>query len=287
MGGFANGRIPLSQLVHLGGEHYLPPGTAARWKWLQRVAYEKYGVWLNITVGWNAYRPFDVQVTYKRQYGNMAATPGLSSHGGTFGGRVVFAIDVNNWAALGWDRFVAVCRLAGFTVDFVSPREQWHIGDFNDGWVAPAGASTTPTIKPETTRKRRRETMIHAAWRADNGTIAVQCRPGGRLTLIGDPIEWAGISAGSGAGYQQVSNDHLQGLIRRFGEIAWPKYDGGTNAEHVQIVAPLDGGSSRYLAYAEEIWPISSTDTLAKVMEQGLAVVLLPQKVIDARLRTS
>lgn len=285
MGGFANGRIPLSLLVHLGGEHYLPPGTAARWKWLQRVAYEKYGVWLIITVGWNAYRPYDVQVDYKRWYGIMAAEPGKSSHGGTYGGRIVFAVDVNNWAALGWDRFVALCRLAGFTVDFVSPREQWHIGDFNDGWVVPAGASTTPTIKPETTRKRRRETMIHAAWRATNGTIAVQCRPNGRLTLIEDPIEWAGISAGSGAAYYDVTGDHLNALMQRFGTIAWPNYDSGTTADNVQVIAPLEGGASRYFAYAEEIWPIASTDTLAKVLGQGAAVVLLPQQVIDARLR--
>lgn len=285
MAGYANGRIPLGRLVHLGGEHYLPPGTAARWKWLQRVAHEKYGVWLNITVGWNAYRPFDVQVDYKRRYGNMAAEPGKSSHGGTFGGRIVFAADVNNWAALGWDRFVAVCRLAGFTVDFVSPREQWHIGDFNDGWAIPAGSETTPTIKPETTRQRRRQTMIHAAWRDENGTIAVQCRPGGRITVLQDPIEWAGISGGSGAGYFQTSNAALQTIIQRYGEIPWPAFDAGTNAEHVQIIAPLEGGDSRYLAYADEIWPITSTHALGEVMEQGLAVVLLPQKVIDSRLK--
>ncbi|MEA1264149.1 hypothetical protein MicroSTF_13990 [Microbacterium sp. STF-2] len=283
---YGNGRIPLDRLVHLGGEHYLPPGTAARWKWLQRVAHEKYGVWLIITVGWNAYRPLDVQVTYKRLYGNMAAEPGKSSHGGTFGGRIVFAVDVNNWAALGWDRFVALCRLAGFTVDFVSPREQWHIGDFNDGWAVPAGSETTPTIKPETTRKRRRETMIHAAWRDTNGTIGVQCRPNGRITLIGDPIEWAGISAGSGASFYQVGNDHLQGLIRRFGTIPWPNYDDGTTTQHVQVVAPLDGGPSRYLAFGDDLWPISGTDALAKVMEQGVAVVMLPADVIKARLKS-
>lgn len=287
MSGYANGRIPLGELVHLGGSHYLPPGTAARWRWLQRAAQEKYGVLLVITAGWNAYRPYEIQVQYKRDLGIMAAEPGKSSHGGTYRGQIVFAIDVNNWAVLGWDRFAALCRLAGFTVDFVSPREQWHIGDFNNGWVIPAGAESTPTVNHETTRQRRRETMIHAAWRDQNGTIAVQCRPGGRITVLQDPIEWAGISGGSGAGFFQTTNDALRALIQRYGEIKWPNFDTGLNADHVQVVAPLDGGPSRYLAYGEDIWPIASTDTLSKVMEQGVAVVLLPQKVIDARLRTS
>lgn len=281
---YANGRIPLWRLEHLGGEHYLPPGTAARWRWLQKVAWEKYGVWLVITVGWNAYRPYDVQVTYRRDLGIWAAVPGKSSHGGTFQGREVFAIDVNNWAVLGWDRFSALCRLAGFTVNFVTPQELWHIGDFNNAWVVPAGASSTPTVNKETTRKRRRETMIHAAWRDDNGTIAVQCRPGGRITLLGDPIEWAGISAGSGAGYMQVSNGSLQGLIQRYGEVKWPNFDDGTNAQHVSLVAPLDGGPSRYVSFGDDIWPIASTDTLAKLQVQGVGVLMLPQNVIDARL---
>lgn len=150
---YANGRIPLILLVHLGGDHYLPPGTAARWKWLQRIAWEKYGVWLVITPGWNAYRPYDVQVDYKRRLGSLAAAAGFSTHGGFVKGQVVFAIDVHNWAALGWARFSALCRLAGFTVNFVSPEELWHIGDFNDGWVVPAGAGSTPVINKDTTRQ--------------------------------------------------------------------------------------------------------------------------------------
>ncbi|MGI0521775.1 hypothetical protein ABY45_14460 [Microbacterium maritypicum] len=153
----ANGRIPLGQLVHLGGDHYLPPGTAARWRWLQRLCWEKYGIWLVITAGWNGYRPFDIQVIYRRDLGIMAALPGFSTHGGIVNGRVVFAIDVANWALLGWARFAALCRLAGFTVDFVKPQELWHIGDFNDGWVIPAGAATIPPVNPQTTRRTIQE----------------------------------------------------------------------------------------------------------------------------------
>lgn len=150
---YANGRVPLTALVHLGGDHYLPAGTTARWQWLQRTAYEKYGVWLTITAGWNAYRPYDVQVDYKRRYGNMAAEPGKSSHGGIYGGRNVFAVDVFNWSALGFARFAALCRLAGFATNFVTPEELWHIGDQNDPWAAPGFASSTPAINPATTRQ--------------------------------------------------------------------------------------------------------------------------------------
>ena len=149
MGGFGNGRYPLSMMVHLGGLHYLPPGTAARWRWLVQQAFEKYGVILIITAGWNGYRPFDIQVQYKKDLGVWAAAPGYSSHGLIYLGKQVAAVDVHNWGVLGWARFKALCRLAGFTVDFVSPQELWHIGDFNDIWTVPAFTrQATPVWKP-------------------------------------------------------------------------------------------------------------------------------------------
>ncbi|QNA93270.1 MULTISPECIES: hypothetical protein [unclassified Microbacterium] len=146
MGSYTNGRFPLTMMVKLGDKHYLPAGTAARWRWLQRQAWEKYRVWLIITPGWNAYRPYNIQVEYREDLGIWAAVPGWSSHGLIYQGRSCAAIDVANWGDLGWARFKALCRLAGFTVDFVSPQELWHIGDFNDIWAVPAFAATP--IKP-------------------------------------------------------------------------------------------------------------------------------------------
>lgn len=153
---FRNGEIPLNQMVHLGGDHWLPAATAARWRELQRLAWEKYRVWLQITPGWNAYRPISVQRDYKRRFGNRAAAPGYSSHGGGYRGRDMMAIDVNNWSALGWGRFDALCRIVGFWTDFVSPTERWHIGDPNP-WVMPVfvaipikpAAPAKPKPKPE------------------------------------------------------------------------------------------------------------------------------------------
>lgn len=151
---FANGRIPESRLIALGRgrnsdgtwKHLAPPGTAARWNWLVATARAKYGVGLRVTPGWNLFRPFDVQVLYRARLGMMAAQPGFSSHGGIFQGRDCMAIDVQNWGDLApgnsftaWARFIALCRMAGFRVDFVKPRETWHVGDF-DPWRVPDAA---------------------------------------------------------------------------------------------------------------------------------------------------
>lgn len=158
---YPNGRIPLELLVHLGGDHYLPPGTAARWQWMVAATREKYGVTLRITKGPNAYRWYEAQVEAKQEATadgrpQDAAAPGFSSHGGLFEGREVMAIDVANWQDLGstpggkdaWGRFAALCRLAGFTTLYFD-WEPWHIVDQNDVWTVPAGmAGKTPQTKP-------------------------------------------------------------------------------------------------------------------------------------------
>lgn len=141
---YGNGEFPEHLFESLGSgwdqdgewKHLAPPGTAARWRWMVAQARAKYGVTLRITPGWNAYRPLRMQHIYRARLGVWAAVPGTSSHGGRYQGRDCFAIDVNNWGDLGWTRFSALCRLAGFTTDFVSPQELWHIGDF-DPWHVP------------------------------------------------------------------------------------------------------------------------------------------------------
>lgn len=154
---YANGRIPLDLLVHLGGQVYLPPGTAARWRWVVAEGKRRWGVTFYITGpssrgwdGWNGYRPYDIQVKYKNAFGNMAASPGTSSHGGFYRGQEVFAVDVANWNAVTWSRFSGLMAEAGLRTNFVSPEERWHVGDFNNPWVVPsfAGASPAPVPPP-------------------------------------------------------------------------------------------------------------------------------------------
>lgn len=155
-----NGRLDESKMIRLGTGvdkygrwyHLAPPGTAARLTELQRLAVSKYGVRLVVTPGWNIYRPLRIQRLYRAELGNMAAIPGSSSHGGTYGNRISMAADIQNWRDLGntqaqaWARFKALCRIVGFTVDFVKPQELWHVGDF-DPWTVPKFANDGK-IKP-------------------------------------------------------------------------------------------------------------------------------------------
>lgn len=151
---YRNGEAPLHEMVKLGDKHYLPHGTAARWREMQRLAWEKYGVWLEITPGWNGYRPLHIQYEYRAELGVWAAVPGYSSHGLTFNGQDMAAIDVNNWrslapgnSSLAWARFVALCRIVGFITNFVSPEELWHIGDPNP-FSIPAFADISINPRP-------------------------------------------------------------------------------------------------------------------------------------------
>lgn len=147
---YSNGRFPLNLFVHRGGNIYLSPSLNARWDEAVRRGVEQYGVRLYITGdidglgGWNGYRPYDAQVKYRIRYGQGAAEPGKSSHGGNYRGRESFALDVANWSslapgneALAWSRFVGLMTGVGLTVNFVTPKELWHVGDFNNAWVAP------------------------------------------------------------------------------------------------------------------------------------------------------
>lgn len=140
---YANGRIPLDQLVLLNWghnedgywEHRLPEGTLQRWENLVADVLENEGIALTITPGWNAYRPFEAQEAAKKAACDRgrcqdAATPGQSSHGGVFQGRDAMAIDVGNYSLIGKAKFYEYARKHGFTVN-VFDWEPWHIIDFD------------------------------------------------------------------------------------------------------------------------------------------------------------
>lgn len=159
-----NGEYPLSLFVHRGGNIYLTPSLNARWNEMVRLGLAKYGVRLWITGdvdglgGWNGYRPILPQRRYRAHYGLMAAYPGTSSHGGKFKGREVFAVDVANVddlapgnPSLARGRLTALAKAVGLTVNFVTPTEWWHVGDFNNAWSAPAFGAVA--INPGTTNK--------------------------------------------------------------------------------------------------------------------------------------
>lgn len=164
MHNYANGQFPLKLFIHRGGNLYFTPSLNARWNEMTRLGVAKYGVRLYVTGnidglgGWNVYRPLLAQRRYRAHYGNMAAQEGFSSHGGVYGGQQVFAVDISNYTALApgnpslaQARLTALAKAVGLRVNFVKPTEWWHVGDFNNAWVAPTFGQVA--INPGTTNK--------------------------------------------------------------------------------------------------------------------------------------
>lgn len=160
--------------------------------------------------------------------------------------------------------------------------EDWHWqttrGVGRIGVPASGGASpfTPAPVEPP---KRKKRTMIYAAWRDKNDTIAVQAVAGGKVTLLKDPTEWAGIQAATGAEYAQVENAQLQAILERFGKLESPAFDTTTGAA-AQIVVPLDNQPDRYQWAGDRLEWIDG-DQLAKLQEQGARTQFLARNQIE------
>lgn len=148
---YPNGEYPESLFLCIGEgsndedganpwKHLITAGTLEKWRSLQGVALKNTGVLLQITPGWNAYRPYRVQRIYRDKWGLGAAYPGESSHGMNWQtngrGIVCLALDVGNWGyAYDWnsEAFFRDARAAGFVADLIKrpefPDEPWHIID--------------------------------------------------------------------------------------------------------------------------------------------------------------
>lgn len=169
MARYANGRIPLHALIHLGGEHYLAPATNARWQWMIRTCQAERGVTLRITAGMNGYRDYAAQQwAYNNLPAGQAAYPGTSSHGGVYNGRDSMAIDVANWGQVGQSYFYDLARRAGFEPG-VFDWEPWHIVDWSP-WVMPAGLNVTPI--PVTVPVNRKGKHVQLLFVKDQGGTA-------------------------------------------------------------------------------------------------------------------
>lgn len=175
MPSYPNGRFPLSLFEHLEGNIYLPPATAERWRRFRQDVYDETGVWLRITPdrsglgGWNGYRPYVAQVKYKAALGPLAAAPGHSSHGGEYNGVDCFAFDVDNWGMVPWSIFKRLAQKHGLTVDFVKPRERWHVGDFQPWTMPPNSGGGTPAENDNDNdtsveEEEEDEEMMKGAW---------------------------------------------------------------------------------------------------------------------------
>lgn len=166
---YPNGRIPESALVvfHRGhnatdGDFYwgLPPASYQKHLALVARAQRRTGRGLSPSQGWSCYRPMHAQELARRIYGNGAAVPGTSSHGGFWEGRDTSAVDYGNWAWVyqnhgGRAAFFEDCRAVGLEPDMISPRrgypdEPWHVIDMNPWAASPilAGVDFTEDDMP-------------------------------------------------------------------------------------------------------------------------------------------
>lgn len=166
-----NGYIPESELVifrrgwnSIDGDWFwgLTPGTYARHQALLQRAFDRTGRWLEPSDGWGTYRPYGPQVIARRIWGNGAAVPGTSSHGGFWENQETLAIDYSNWAWVyekhgGRAAFYEDCRAVGLTPGMIEPSrgypdEPWHVIDKNPRSGAPAssgGVIVLPTEEEE------------------------------------------------------------------------------------------------------------------------------------------
>lgn len=157
MSTYSNGGVPASVLVTIASgtnsdgywEHQLTPATLVKHNRLVQLGLDRRGRRLQITPGWNAYRPLDAQWTaYRNSPPGYAAYPRTSSHGGEYQGRDAMAMDYGNWAYV-WgtqDAFYAACREVGL-VPGVFSWEPWHVIDYAP-FAAVAGGSGASTFNP-------------------------------------------------------------------------------------------------------------------------------------------
>jgi hypothetical protein len=168
---YRNGFWPESALIIFNrGTTVHPGGAVEKWYWgltpgtyqkhLALVALAKRNTGRNLqpSAGFSCYRPYAAQVFARKLYGNGAAQPGTSSHGGFWEGQETLAIDYHNWASV-YDgnraRWYADVRAVGLEPGLISPQrgypdEPWHVIDKEPRRAVPAGGGAQPFPGTET-----------------------------------------------------------------------------------------------------------------------------------------
>lgn len=200
---YSNGYIPSSLLVTFNvgrsageGEwkHQLSPATYAKHLALVALARKNTGRTLSLSNGWSGYRPYSAQVYARQRYGNGAAWPGTSSHGGFWEGQQTLAIDYGNWSYVyngSRDAFYRDCRAVGFEPGLISPQrgypdEPWHVVDKNPWTAVGAGAGVENgggVVVPEKKREDIMASIPPLAKQANSNNIWA-INPNGTKRLV-------------------------------------------------------------------------------------------------------
>jgi len=171
----------------------MTPGQYQKHLALMRICKERTGHVPDLTPGYSAYRPFNIQVIYKNDLGIGAAIAGTSSHGGKWAGpvtgwRVVptMAMDYHNWYLVfkndrnAWYQAVRDAGLVPgqITVSAFGADEPWHVIDLDPWRAVTAGDGSvpfpTPGEVPTSTPAIMEEDMIY---------ISGTTRPAALVTL--------------------------------------------------------------------------------------------------------
>jgi hypothetical protein len=179
-----------------GGKHVGTPTIRARWYAARARIKARTGTTLFITSGWNVYRPYAEQIKGRAEacrQGNClaAASPGYSSHGGTWingkwtGGvwKDAFAIDVNNYYEVPWAIFKEEFEKVGFKVGAITTaiagrEEPWHIIDLDPYGGFTAGGGEIPFPIEEQSQEKNMILLEGKDSTSSGTTILVVAGPG-------------------------------------------------------------------------------------------------------------
>lgn len=142
----------------------------------------------------------------------------------------------------------------------------------------PAGGGSKP-LDPPAPPKRKKRKMIHAAYRATNGTFAVQYRPRGRLTLLPGgtgAVEMAGMSAAQGVEMAQISDAQLQALIDLYGVAPYAAAD---TAHLPFLIVRGDPSGTVYTFAGGKLEPIYDPKTLETIEYRAESVVWSAEEI--------
>lgn len=227
-----------------------------------------YGIDL---VGWSIIKaPVEGQVIfagYNGGAGNEVRIRGNNGHVYRLFHNRELWVRTGQWVAQGQD--VAVMGTTGSSTG-VHCHYQVEVGGStvnprNYMWAAnagsPAGGGGTP-ITPAPP-KRKKNKMVNAAWRDDNGSIMVQFYPRGRCVEISDPVFWKGLQAAQDLGVAQVSNAEYQKIKSLYGTIPYASVD----MEHStgMVYVHDQGGTGDYLLIGGRLTKVVDKNTLAQV----------------------